>query len=328
MESPCEHDFSILDVDMRFDSPWDVIMDFYEPFFVDDHPMLDEFMLVDDSAEIGHIYRITNIIRRKVYIGKTTQEPTQRMQGHKTCCNHYKDHPDQYNVHGGDRSACYKLYNSMIKYGFENFKFEVLCSVPVNRLDETEKQYIKDYDSIKTGYNILEGGDGPGKFTPEIKAKMLASIKAAMPTTVDKIRKNEQSKNLPVGISWDNDLIGYRVRLIGLCNNKNFAVAKYSSQDEAKEAAKAFLDTLKASGVPYVSPKVKDKKKSEGGEALPRGINKVLNGYVACRQYKRIQYRYRFSDKAKTDEQKLERAKLFLKAADDALVRLHGAPRK
>lgn len=316
--------------DMRFDSPLDVIWGFYEPFIpkIEELPELDCPMLMDDESETGCIYRITNLIRRKVYIGKTTQDPAHRMRGHKTCCYHYRDHPEMYNAHGGKRSACYKLYNAILKYGFENFSFEVLLSVPINQLDRSETEQICIHDSINNGYNILQGGDGPGKFTPEILAKMVKKIRAAMPTSVDKIRRNDQSKGLPIYVSWDSELEGFRIRHPTLCNNKNFSVTKHGSIESAKSAAIEFINDLIASGIPYVSDKVKNKALSGDGESLPRGIHKVSCGYVACRQYKKLQYYHRFSNPKQTDQEKLELAKLFIRAADDAFVRLHGAPRK
>lgn len=62
---------------------------------------------------MGYIYCITNLINNKRYIGKTTKDPKERFKEH--CIDSYK-------------KRCNKrpLYDSMNKYGIENFKLEIL----------------------------------------------------------------------------------------------------------------------------------------------------------------------------------------------------------
>ena len=51
-----------------------------------------------------------------------------------------------------------KLYNALIKHGFEDFKFEILEECGIDILDEQEKFWIQHKNSIKNGYNLREGG--------------------------------------------------------------------------------------------------------------------------------------------------------------------------
>lgn len=45
----------------------------------------------------------------------------------------------------------------MVKEGYKNFKFEIIERCPLDKLDEREEYWIKEYDSLNTGYNMLAG---------------------------------------------------------------------------------------------------------------------------------------------------------------------------
>jgi group I intron endonuclease len=115
---------------------------------------------------MGFIYKITNKISKKCYIGETTEEnPEERWKRHK------------YAISKG--VGCPALRDAVVKYGLENFMFEVLIiCFDENRYDH-EKEYIKKYNSVvPNGYNILEGGAGGGfmgkHHTPEMIEKIAA----------------------------------------------------------------------------------------------------------------------------------------------------------
>jgi len=91
------------------------------------------------------IYKITNNVNGKVYIGQTTKTLEQRKAGH------LQDAKNGVNRH---------LYDAMRKYGFENFIFEELCKAnSKSELNYLEAKYILEYDSVRTGYNMGYGGD-------------------------------------------------------------------------------------------------------------------------------------------------------------------------
>jgi group I intron endonuclease len=83
------------------------------------------------------IYRTTNLINQKFYVGKDTH-----------------NNPNYYG--SGKR-----LKLAIKKYGIENFKKEVLevCDT-LELLNEREKFWIKELNAISEGYNISLGGDG------------------------------------------------------------------------------------------------------------------------------------------------------------------------
>lgn len=96
---------------------------------------------------MGIIYKITNNINGKVYIGQTVTTLNKRWREH--CCQ----------ARQGDKS--YYLYNAMRKYGIENFSIEKIEDCANSDLNIREKYWIKYYDSFgSNGYNLTIGGDG------------------------------------------------------------------------------------------------------------------------------------------------------------------------
>ena len=109
---------------------------------------------------MGVIYKITNIINNKIYIGKRifTKEKFLRV-----------------NYFGGGKLI--KL--SISKYGIENFSREIIEEVDNEILSEREIYWIKFYNSrdLKIGYNLKEGGESKsgrkcGSLSEETKQKL------------------------------------------------------------------------------------------------------------------------------------------------------------
>lgn len=96
---------------------------------------------------MGFIYKISNNINNKVYIGETIQDdPYKRWRGHQASINSGK--------------GCPLLRKAVLKYGIEKFKFEVLIICFDEDVYRFEKEYIKKYNSVvPNGYNSNEGGD-------------------------------------------------------------------------------------------------------------------------------------------------------------------------
>ena len=94
---------------------------------------------------MGHIYKITNTINGKIYIGQTIKSVEKRFQQHKNNSN--KPYFSQI-----------VLYQAFNKYGIENFICEELEECPLEILDEREKYWIKFYNSYIDGYNSTLGG--------------------------------------------------------------------------------------------------------------------------------------------------------------------------
>ena len=92
-----------------------------------------------------YIYKITNNINQKVYIGKTIRPINERFKEH---CKDYKKRDLEKRP----------LYSAMKKYGIENFSIELVEET--DNPEEREKYWIEYYGSFKNGYNATLGGDG------------------------------------------------------------------------------------------------------------------------------------------------------------------------
>ena len=105
------------------------------------------------------IYKATNIINNKVYIGQTIHTLNVRKAQHE------RSHEYGYKT---------AFSNAIRKYGKENFIWEVIYETnSIEDLNEKESYYIKYYKSLVTenGYN-LKGGGGNDFLTQEVKNKI------------------------------------------------------------------------------------------------------------------------------------------------------------
>ena len=93
------------------------------------------------------IYKITNRINQKAYIGQSVNIE-KRWSRHKRSIQ-IQDYP---------------LYRAMRKYGLEQFSFEVLEETLVSELDKRECYWIDFYQTAlrEKGYNLTLGGGGSG----------------------------------------------------------------------------------------------------------------------------------------------------------------------
>lgn len=89
------------------------------------------------------IYKITNNLNNKIYIGKTKQFKVRKNQ-------HIKGHTDSL------------VSRAIKKYGIDNFTFEIIDStLTEDELSEKEYMYIKKFNSLTpNGYNILAYHNG------------------------------------------------------------------------------------------------------------------------------------------------------------------------
>ena len=84
------------------------------------------------------IYKITNQVNQKVYIGQSINIEN-RWKEHLQKCNSIDD--ENYN---------YPLYKAIRKYGLESFKFEILEECSQENLGQKEIEYISLYESYPT----------------------------------------------------------------------------------------------------------------------------------------------------------------------------------
>lgn len=139
------------------------------------------------------IYKITNLITKKSYIGQA-----------KDIYNRYHRH-HKYDYKREELD--YYIYQSMRKYGIDNFKIEVVELCPIEKLDEKEVYWISFYNTYHHGYNMNEGGKNfsPKIFTKEVEEKREKTRKR---------NKSLQSENHPRAKLKNDEVIEIRQRYI------------------------------------------------------------------------------------------------------------------
>lgn len=103
---------------------------------------------------MGLIYKISNSVNNKVYVGQTIFTLKKRWKEHVGCvltdCKYTKRR--------------YHLQRAMLKYGIDKFKIELIEQCDDSILDEREIYWISKYNSYKNGYNENTGGRNAVKY--------------------------------------------------------------------------------------------------------------------------------------------------------------------
>lgn len=162
----------------------------------------------------GKIYRLTNKVNGKMYHGQTTEEDINDRWKYYKCLG-CKKQP--------------KIYNALMKYGWNNFLAEVVDTTPQNQsqLDTLERFYIAKFDSFHNGYNCTKGGRGKGSghiVSEETKRKMSKSKigelnhRFGIPPskeTRQKISEGNKGKSVPIEIRQiiSDKLKGYKASI-------------------------------------------------------------------------------------------------------------------
>ena len=98
--------------------------------------------------KIIEIYRATNQINGKIYIGQTTINTEHRKDGH------FRE------ARSSKKTNTY-FHNAINKYGSENFQFECIdTATDIDELNNKEEYWIRHYGSTndEIGYNLDSGG--------------------------------------------------------------------------------------------------------------------------------------------------------------------------
>lgn len=162
-----------------------------------------------------YVYLIANLINGKFYIGRTTKSIDIRWK------EHVRNHKiKKKNV------RCY-LYESMRKYGIENFQIFLMFEVGSYReMCDLENKYIHEYKTLdcKHGYNLVLGtvGDIQGKLS-----KSTAKIKAKSMQLYDRRKSNKYT-----GVYGQKDIDTYNFQIFYKKKQytKNFKTAKEAAE--------------------------------------------------------------------------------------------------
>lgn len=161
----------------------------------------------------GTIYKITNTINNKVYIGQTITSFKRRYNkgGNSNIEKIYnthkynKEHNFSYNKH---------LLYSIEKYGFDAFEVDIEFDIAYSKeeLDFREDYWIIYYNSINNGYNHRRGGSN-GSLCEETKQKISIANKGEnnpfygkQHTEETKKKMSEERKGRELTDEWRNNL--------------------------------------------------------------------------------------------------------------------------
>lgn len=160
----------------------------------------------------ARIYKITNKINSKIYIGKTIMLLIERWQNH--CKSALRYNSNTY------------LHRAIRKYSPNAFTIEALREfsyINVHNLNHVEKYYIRKFksDNPKYGYNMTEGGDGVTIWTDEMK--YYAAIRAK-----NKIWTNEARKKISIA------MIGNKYNLGRISPNRGIPASQEQKMKQSK----------------------------------------------------------------------------------------------
>ena len=195
-------------------------------------------MLLKCGLEVyGIIYKITNKINGKVYIGQTVNNKGFKGRydrGGSTLAEKCY----MYHIKNKENGYYYNsfLLNAFNKYGVENFEVNDMLDVAFSKeeLDIKEKSWILIYNSVSNGYNLNYGG-GNGKVSESTREKFRTlnagknnpryGIKVSEETK-SKMRKNHWSKT---GVYKPNNLSG----------KDSYMYGKHHSEETKKKISEA-----------------------------------------------------------------------------------------
>lgn len=102
-------------------------------------------MSTTTALQKKYLYKITNNINGKIYIGQTVHPEKRWWEHRRRAITHHDNYP---------------IHLAIAKYGEENFSFEVLEES--ENYDQREQQLIQEYNSLSpNGYNVALGGPAP-----------------------------------------------------------------------------------------------------------------------------------------------------------------------
>lgn len=108
-------------------------------------PLNDLIARMMGNTKVSGIYKITNVLDNKAYIGRAVDVGERWKQ-------HVKGM-----LRADENKMTIPFYNAAFTVGAENFTFEILQTCDINELPRAESYWIDFYDTVTYGYNDKSG---------------------------------------------------------------------------------------------------------------------------------------------------------------------------
>jgi group I intron endonuclease len=181
-----------------------------------------------NDKPFGIIYKATNTVNNKVYIGQTMAKLSVRKSKH---------------IYDSKNGSNIYFHLALRKYKLENFLWEVICDcTSIDECNERERYFISHYQSAnrEKGYNLDLGGKNSER-SEETKNKIKLSKQNISEETKNKIRKanvGKKTKNKIRVANLGKKLSDETVEKIKSNNNRYWKDKKLSAESIAKRTLK------------------------------------------------------------------------------------------
>lgn len=213
------------------------------------------------------IYKITNKINNKSYIGQTTRSLKDRIKQHLK------------------RSDCIAIKNAINKYGIDNFEFSIMEEVnSVENLNIRENYYIIEFKTLyPEGYNLNTSGFNK-KWSEESKRKM---SKSHTGKKLSQEHRNKISKTVKEVI--DNNVNKEEIRLKSSERMRNWC-NNNPSPKKSKKVSEEGRKRISEAKLGNKNPQYGKKCNSGQLEALKLGRERVVLNLpkVLCHQNNKV----------------------------------------
>ena len=163
------------------------------------------------------IYKATNKINGKAYIGQTRTTLSQRKREHK--------------CHKSKKNGAF--YNAIKKHGWHNFKWQIVFKAKnIDDLNCKEQIAIQEHNTLApNGYNLTTGG-GNNKVTDEVRQKLSDKAKRQFASKQARKKLSEQAKK-----QWADPVMRAKMRA-GWDAKKDIIIKKNTGRKHTAEARK------------------------------------------------------------------------------------------
>lgn len=206
---------------------------------------------------MAYIYKITNDINQKVYIGKTCRTIKKRWQEHRSLA--FEENKEKR-----------PLYAAMRKYGIEHFHIELVEET--SNPEEREKYWIHYFNSYSNGYNATLGGEGQKRINYDLVVETYLTCKNIEKTAkilkicTDSVRFILKEKQIPILSSSVVSKSQYGKKVDMMTKQKEYLQTFNTLKDAAKFLIENHYSNCKINTLAtHISEVCRNKRKSAAG---------------------------------------------------------------